>query len=292
MQKRNLPVAIALVGGAIGLFLRRWQLTTGFEPDTGLAIPGDPACTALLALSALVALVLLALIYPQKGSRDYDVAFDARSNELYMVCTVLAAFLLLGSGVMELLDFPMAYAQAREAEANGVWLAVALPPMRVLSSLVGAGCTLLIGRNLYKGLGQGKESLTGLGLCLLLSVWLVTVYQRRAIDPVTQNYLYEVLCVVFALMGIYYFSGWSFQNGKLRRSLFCFTMAVYFSLVTLADPHSMADRLRFGFVLLFFAAHALLLLQEHPAPAETPTQQEHPAETPAAPAETEDIEHG
>jgi len=212
MQKRNLPVAIALVGGAIGLFLRRWQLTTGFEPDTGLAIPGDPACTALLALSALVALVLLALIYPQKGSWDYDVAFDARSNELYMVCTVLAAFLLLGSGVMELLDFPMAYAQAREAEANGVWLAVALPPMRVLSSLVGAGCTLLIGRNLYKGLGQGKESLTGLGLCLLLSVWLVTVYQRRAIDPGTQNYPHQALRTTSTRCCVWSLPSWAFTT--------------------------------------------------------------------------------
>lgn len=280
MQKRNLPVAIALLGGAVGLLLRRWQLSSGFEPDTGLAIPGAAACTALMAFSALVALALVALILPQKGSWPYDTAFAARSNELYMVCMALGAFLLLGSGVLELLDFPAAYATAREAEANGVLLAVAMPPLRILSCLVGAGCTLLIGRNLYRGLGQGQESLTGLGLCLLLCVWLVTVYQRRAIDPVTQNYLYEVLAVVFALMSIYYFTGWSFQTGKLRRSLFCFTMAVYFSLVTLADPHSLADRLRFGFVLLFFAAHALLLLQEHPAEADS------------GPVETEDIENG
>lgn len=280
MQKRNLPVALSLIGGAVGLGLRRWQLATGFEPDTGLAIPGAPAELALLAFSALMALALIALLYPRKGSWPYDVAFAARSNELYMACVTLGAFLLLASGVLEMLDFSSTYAAAREAEANGVRLAVILPPLRILSSLLGAGCTLFIGANSYKGLGRGKESPAGLGLCLLLCVWLVTVYQKRAIDPVTQNYLYEVLCVVFALMGMYYFTGWSFQTGKLRRSLFCFTMAVYLSLVTLADPHSMADRLCFGFVLLFFAAHALLLLQEHPA------------EAPDAPAETEDTENG
>lgn len=280
MQKRNLPVALALIGGAVGLGLRRWQLATGFEPDTGLPIPGAPAYLALLVFSALMALVLMALLYPLKGSWSYDVAFAARSNELYMACVTLGAFLLLGSAVLELVDFPAAYAAAREAEANGVKLAVILPPLRILSCLLGAGCTLLIGANGYKGLGRGKENPAGLGLCLLFCVWLVTVYQKRAIDPVTQNYLYEVLCVVFALMGMYYFTGWSFQTGRLRRSLFCFTMAVYLSLVTLADPHSLADRLRFGFVLLFFAAHALLLLQEHPAEAAD------------APAETEETENG
>lgn len=280
MQKRNLPVALSLIGGAVGLALRRWQLATGFEPDTGLAIPGAPATLALLAFSALMALVLALLLRPLKGSWPYEVAFTARNHEVYMACMALAGFLLLGSGVLEMLDFPAAYAAAREAEANGVRLAMVLPPLRILSSLVGAGSTLFIGADLYKGLGKGRESPAGLGLCLLLCVWLVTVYQRRAIDPVTQNYLYEVLCVVFALMAIYYFAGWSFQTGKLRRSLFCFTMAAYFSLVTLADPHSMADALRFGFVLLFFTAHALLLLQEHPA------------ETEDAPAETEETENG
>ena len=158
MQKRNLPLALALIGGAVGLGLRRWQLATGFEPDTGLPIPGAPAYIALLAFSALMALALVALLRPQKGSWSYDVAFAARENQLYMACVTLGAFLLLGSGVLELLDFPAAYAAAREAEANGVRLALVLPPLRILSCLLGAGCTLFIGANGYKAWAGGRRA--------------------------------------------------------------------------------------------------------------------------------------
>ena len=47
-----------------------------------------------------MALALVALLYPLKGSWSYDVAFAARSNELYMACLTLGAFLLLGSAVV------------------------------------------------------------------------------------------------------------------------------------------------------------------------------------------------
>ena len=49
-----LPV-LAVVGGVGGFFLRRWELATAFEAETGLAIPGAPATVALIVLSVVVA---------------------------------------------------------------------------------------------------------------------------------------------------------------------------------------------------------------------------------------------
>ena len=43
MKKEILLPALAAAGGAAGFALRRWELATAFEPDTGLPIAGMPA---------------------------------------------------------------------------------------------------------------------------------------------------------------------------------------------------------------------------------------------------------
>ena len=61
MRKELVLPVTAIAGGAIGFFLRRLELATAFEPDTGLPIQGMPVTWALIALSAAVAVVLLLL---------------------------------------------------------------------------------------------------------------------------------------------------------------------------------------------------------------------------------------
>ena len=61
MRKEILVPAVAVIGGGAGFALRRWGLSTGFEPDTGLPIPGAPANLALIALSVAVAVLLVLL---------------------------------------------------------------------------------------------------------------------------------------------------------------------------------------------------------------------------------------
>jgi len=264
MEKRYLPVAVALGGGVVGLGLRLWQVKTGFEPGTGLAIPGAPAATALMVWSALMAGVLFLLIARKKGRWSFDTAFEAQGDQVYVTAAVLSAFLLLGSAGLEVLDYAATYSAALEAEANGVMLAAALPPLRIAGNILGAVCVLFIARNNYRGLKKGKENLAVTGLCYTYCVWLISFYQRRAGDPVIQNYLYQVLAITAGLMGCYYLMDWSFQKGKLRRTCFFGLMATYFSLVTFLDASSMAERLNFGFGVLFFSSHMALLLRDHP----------------------------
>lgn len=58
MRKEILLPAVAVAGGGAGFVLRRWELATAFEADTGLPIPGAPATLALIALSVAMAAVL------------------------------------------------------------------------------------------------------------------------------------------------------------------------------------------------------------------------------------------
>ena len=275
MRKPYLPVLTALAGGAVGSGLRRWQLATGFERETGLAIPGNIPAAALVVLTALMAAALLLLA--RKGAEElpFDTAFDARGDQIYMTCAVLAAFLMLGSAAAEGMALPAARADMAAAQASGAMMpmASALPPLRVAGGVLGAGCILALGRNNYRGLGKGKENLSLLGLCLVYGIWLISLYQDKVSDPVVQSYVYQVLTVVVSIMAFYYLAGWSFQKPVPRRTAFFCLMAVYLSPVALADIPSLADCLRLGAGLLFFASQMVILLKEHPA-GEVPAERE------------------
>ena len=69
MRKELVLPVTAAVSGAAGFFLRRWELASAFEADTGLPIPGMPATWALIALSAAAVLALL-IVINMRQSRD------------------------------------------------------------------------------------------------------------------------------------------------------------------------------------------------------------------------------
>ena len=278
MGKRYLPTILALVGGAAGFGLRKWQLMTGFEPGTGLALPGAPATGALVAWTGLVALLVLALCWKNKERMCWDRAFaGARGNTVFMTAVILGAFLLLASAGGEGVLLSVNYQTAMVMDTFGAQAAAAaLPPLRIILCLLGLPCAVWWVRSLNLGGEKGKENLALLELCFLFCVWLISDYQVRAADPVVMDYVYEVFAIACSLLGIYYIAGSSFQEGKPRRTLFFCHMGIYFSLVTLADRHSLGDIFRFGFAVLFLAAHAVLLLQEHP-PAPEGEEETHPA---------------
>ena len=47
MRKEIVLPAATVAVGAAGFLLRRWELATAFEPDTGLHIPGSVSYTHL-----------------------------------------------------------------------------------------------------------------------------------------------------------------------------------------------------------------------------------------------------
>ena len=89
MNKLYAMPLTALLGGGAAFALRMLQNSTGFEPDTGLPIPGNIAGTALLALLiALAAAILwLARQLPQEepGAASFPSGFDTDSTGLLAV---------------------------------------------------------------------------------------------------------------------------------------------------------------------------------------------------------------
>ena len=137
MRKEILLPAVAVAGGGAGFVLRRWELATAFEADTGLPIPGAPATLALIALSVAMAAVLALLCRGKYPSfTGYDEAFQAKGNTLYATAMVLSAFLLLGAAVLMVLSFVQG--------TNTVYT-------RLLLAALAAGDLAGVARRMYNG---------------------------------------------------------------------------------------------------------------------------------------------
>ena len=262
MRKELILPVTAIVGGAIGFFLRRLELATAFEPDTGLPIEGMPVTWALIALSAAVAVALLLLcLGVGKGFEGgYDQAFRARDAAPYMMGMTAGAFLTAAAGVLLLLKLPRLYAEA-SLETSGFPM-FSLAPMVLLAvlCLCSAWSMLMLGKNNYRGEEKGKYSAWLLIPAYTCCMWLIVSYQEHSGDPIILDYVYQLFSVIAAVLGCYFLSGFGFGRSRPAAAAFFSAEAMYFALVTLADAHEPAFLLLYAGCFFYFAASSVALL--------------------------------
>ena len=262
MRKELVLPVTAIVGGAIGFFLRRLELATAFEPDTGLPIEGMPVTWALIALSAAVAVVLLLLcLGVGKGFEGgYDQAFRARDAAPYMMGMTAGAFLTAAAGVLLLLKLPRLYAEA-SLETSGFPM-FSLVPMVLLAvlCLASAWSMLMLGKNNYRGEEKGRYSAWLLIPAYTCCMWLIVSYQEHSGDPIILDYVYQLFSVIAAVLGCYFLSGFGFGRSRPAAAAFFSAEAMYFALVTLADAHEPAFLLLYAGCFFYFAASSVALL--------------------------------
>ena len=235
MRKEILLPAVAVAGGGAGFVLRRWELATAFEADTGLPIPGAPATLALIALSVAMAAVLALLCRGKYPSfTGYDEAFQAKGNTLYATAMVLS------------------FVQG----TNTVYTRLLLAALAAVSFF----CVMQTAQNSFKGLDRGKYSFTLLMPAYTCCVWLIAAYQVRAGDPVQLDYVYELFAIIASLLGLYFHAGFSFERGRVFWAGLFSLLGIYFCLTTLADQHDLATTLLYGFAILYLLSSTVTLL--------------------------------
>lgn len=261
-MRKELVLPVAVAGGGIGFLLRRWELASAFEADTGLPIPGMPATMALILLSVgmLAVLALLCRGGQRSFPGGYDEAFAAEGKPLYMAAMVAAALLMAISGVLMLLGLPEAYAQAKLQTAGTPMLP--LLPLAALAvlCLYSAWSLLQLGKNNYRGEGNGKYSSSLLAPAYTACFWLIVTYQARSGDPIVLDYAYQLFAIIFTVLGAYFMAGFAFERPKVFRASFCSLCAMYFILVTLADGQDLATLVLCVAYFLYFAASSAVLL--------------------------------
>lgn len=277
MRKNIFPLVLALAGGGVGFALRKWQLATGFEPDTALAIPGATSALALMGFSLFMLLLFLPFSRKVAKRLSWETAYAAgRQNNLAVVLLILAAMLLLTSAGLDVLNSSVNGLTATGETAIARAVSAALPPLRMFLCAIALPAVFFWARAITRGEG-GNESVAVLVPCLVYCVWLISVYQLRSSDPVVQDYLYDVLAIVLSLLGLYFIAGPSFENGKPRLAVYFSLAGIYFSLVTLADAHAMEDIFRHLFAVIYLAVHVALILN-HPPVETTPAEAETEAD--------------
>ena len=106
MKKNPALPALAIFGGAASFLLRLLQNRTGFEPDTGLPIPGNLPGLALVVLLMLLAAAICVLVGKLPKEQDPGPAFPAdfsTTEPKLLMLPVMVVFVLLGMRCARLL---------------------------------------------------------------------------------------------------------------------------------------------------------------------------------------------
>lgn len=262
MKKENLIHAGRLwLEGAVLFVLRVVQLRTGFDPDTGLALPslaGQVLWFGLLA--CLAAEVLLCLRRPRDGKRSYACCFHAPDGPA-LGGLIAGSFLLMAGGLLLLFSAlpPQGTAAVTSAAAGALGIA-------------GGAGLLLLSRELR---GGGTPTVFPLLAAMFFSVlYLLAVYFPAESDPVLERYYLPVLSAAMAAYFFYQFSGFFRREGNLR--WFCFTagFTVVPCIAAAADGLSSPGHLLVCLGCAVTATMFLLLLRREPLPEpEEPTEE-------------------
>ena len=228
MRKTAIIVpAVSLIAGIAGFLLRRTELSTVFDSRTGLAIPNAPITLTLIGVSIAAAALCLLLSFlaarGKKASNVYEEAFAA-PPAYFVVSFILGVIMILGaviyffsllSGKPSFLDFIL-----------------------FLFAACSGASLIVLARGVYREHGGGEMCLFSVVPSLFLCIWLILTYKNNASDPVILHYSYECLAIAAGALSFYYAAGYAFRKSKPVRTILCYLLTIFFTLVAIADPLS------------------------------------------------------
>ena len=264
MRKAFLLPGLAVVGGGVGLALRRWHLETAFEPDTGLPIAGQPATIALLAFSVVLALLLALLT--GRIHRIFDSkepAFSAKGSFPVLLCLVAAGGLAAISGVSVLL-----------LQLRGEFNVIRM--VQGVLCILAAVAFLAMGRSYYRGSAPSSSSVLPLLPGYAACFWLMASYQVWSKDPVISDYVCFLFALVFGAMSYYFIASFSFGKSPVFATCLTGLLGVYCAIVTIADGHNLTDLLLLLALILYLLPHLFILIGRDSAPYPTPQPDGNP----------------
>ena len=270
-----LPLA-AVLGGAAAFVLRLLQNQTGFEPETGLPIPGNLAGMSLVVLLAAAAgiMILLARQLPAEEEPVFPAEFAVESAGL-LTLPVCGVFLIALSGAADLAEalgvlpeLPQItrhslYSILRE---GGMGFSSKGQALLGLLSLLSAGGLFLAAAACRKRPGTPPKNLPSWALLMpvgTLVVRLVLTYRVDSVNPSLEMYYIELLALVFMTLGFYRLSSFAFEAGRSWLFGFYTGAAVLLCTASLADGSAYLSSLLLqaggavtlmGFLLLRIAA--------------------------------------
>ena len=236
-----------LAAGLTAAALRKWQLASAFEKDTGLAIPMAPASVTLGCLLVMAAAWFLILtIYQPVSKRPrsvgqahrWDLVFLDAGDPVYPILVVVAAFvavasvpLLLKTGIGQWQTYRAAVKAGIQAPSNNGMLTIATAVGALLSFLG----LLQMGRDgLHagrRGKGGFAAAMPGVAGC----IWLMESFRGHAANPVRWDYAPQLIAIVCGMLLYMDFAGMSAGAARPRRLLWLSAMTAVLSAPALVS---------------------------------------------------------
>ena len=249
-----LPLS-AIILGAAGFLLRRYELNTIYHPSTGLFDKSTNVTTALILLSLAVFIYSLILCVwigrRYTSSKVFSETFRQKTPIYLILVTILGLGWLVISAKYQMDQIGQA---GSFQYIDGVF---------TLLSALSAIAIIMLARSAITGKSGGK-----LGWSLLPPLftcfWLVLFYRQHSSTPSLLQYAFTYLAIAFSTLGFYYTAGYAYGKTAAGRSVGSYMMAVFFSAVIFADSDSFTPlyiRLLFAVFLVYHALNAGLLIK-------------------------------
>ena len=292
MKKQIFLPVVLLVSSIAAFVLRLLQNQYGFEPDTGLPVPGSPFGLLLPLLLAVLTVVWFLLCRKLPAEFEPGPAFPEafRTDRSGLLLPIAGVFLLAASGILDVVLSLLSNGSFQDAmTADGMTSVIVMYSTDVLPAGLTPRAVLLLGvltvlmagslfpaaaacfrcgsRELSseEPVSKGKPFPSNLLLVapVCLVIRLVLIYRVNSIDPSLSVYYVELLALVFLTMAFYRLSSFAFFSGSTRRFAQYGGAAVVLTFATLADGHGLTTSLFYtgGFLVLlgFLGARFALL---------------------------------
>ena len=235
MKQCDKKSLLTLCLGAAGMSLRLLQNMTGFEPGTGLPVPGSLPGILLPVLLVLSAVILFRMNSKlPKGPVEVPLSQLLNWNDKGSLFGILAGGCVMAfSGVLEI------------ANAFGRTVtAVSADGMEIVTVSAGAGRSgVVMGLLAVVAICRktpDTEPQILLAVPVLLLARLIFAYRLYSVDPVLANYYLELLGLMLLILASYRLSGFAVQAGGPRMFGFYADLTAILAVTLLADGHSAA----------------------------------------------------
>ena len=229
-KKSLLPLCL----GAAGMSLRLLQNMTGFEPGTGLPIPGSIPGILLPVLLALSAVILFRMNSKlPKGPVEVPLSRLLNWNDKE------GLFAILAGGCVNAFGRTVTAVSADGMEIVTVSAGTGRSGVVMGLLAVVAGICLLAGMAICRKTPDTEPQIL-LAVPVLLLARLIFAYRLYSVDPVLANYYLELLGLMLLILASYRLSGFAVQAGGPRMFGFYADLTAILAVTLLADGHSAA----------------------------------------------------
>jgi hypothetical protein len=266
MRKSAVVVPIlALVTGLVGFFFRKMEVSTVFDPVTGLAKRGASVTTLMIGiavLAAVIAVVSAVLTVRRYASEpEYTRAFAPRGMAYLGVSFLASAAWLVGSiwyfaGQMAARAVPEGVVPMPGAGAFSI-IDLLFTVLAALSAI----SVIILARRAYKGSAGSEMLVFSVIPSIFFCFWLVVLYKNNAANPILLSYCYQTLAIAAAALSTYFSAGYVFGKAPTGKTIVSFFLAIFFCMVVLADNIGLPLKLLFGATAVIVLINTVVFLR-------------------------------